>query len=802
MVDALLQDIRYAARLFRRNPLFTLAASSSLALGIGMNAAVFSVAQAALLRSWPAKEPERLVRIAATTPQSRDSSFSYPDYQDLAGATQALQGVLAYSRHAKTLRIGPESEWVLDDLVSPNYFDVLGIRAARGRTFTAGSIAGEPVVVISDALWRRAFNGDPALVGQTIVLTGRSYTVLGIGPPGFRGLERAVPTDAWLPAENESDKAGLANRSQRGFELLGRLRPGATAAQARAELETIGRSLADTYPTVNGARRLTLVSEDERVRSALFPALLLMTAVGLVLLISCANVAGLLLARSDSRRREIAVRLALGVSRGRLLRQLLTESALLASTGAALGLVIAWWLLRLQPALMPPTPFEVGFDLRFDRSVVVFTLIASALAVLVFGLVPALQASNVSVVPALKNGERSGGGWRGLWVRNMFVLGEIAISVVLVTASTLLVRSLLQSQGIDLGTNIGKQLVFFDLSPGVAGYDAQRSIGLFESVAEKTRAVPGVVRASFARRVLLSGSGGGAEQRVSIPGLSLPQAQANIRIKFNAVAPGYFEAVGTRLLKGRSFTPSDGASSARVVLISVTMAHRLWDAQDPVGRHLIAEGRDCEIVGIVEDAKINSVHEAAESYMYFPFSQLPSAEGTVIAEITGNEDRVIAAVRDRIRNVDANLPVTINTIRGLLRLAFWQDLIATWLVGALGGLGLFLAAVGLYGIISHRVSQRRRELGIRMALGAAAPDVRRMVLRQGLTLAGIGTGVGLIVSFGAARLMASMLYGVRPTDPLAFTASAVIVLFVALAASWGPARRALKVDPLQALRCE
>ena len=284
MVDALLQDIRYAARLFRRNPLFTLAASSSLALGIGMTAAVFSVAQAALLRSWPAREPDRLVRIAATTPQSRDSSFSYPDYQDLAGATQALEAVLAYSRHAKTLRIGSESQWVLDDLVSPNYFDVLGIRASRGRTFSAGSV-GEPVVVISDSLWRRAFNADPALVGQAIVLTGRSYTVLGIGPPGFRGLERAVPTDAWLLAENESDKAALGNRSQRGFELLGRLRAGATAAQARAELETIGRSLADTYPTVSGARRLTLVSEDERMRSALFPALLLMTAVGLVLLI-------------------------------------------------------------------------------------------------------------------------------------------------------------------------------------------------------------------------------------------------------------------------------------------------------------------------------------------------------------------------------------------------------------------------------------------------------------------------------------------------------------------------------------
>jgi predicted permease len=704
-----------------------------------MNAAVFSVAEAALLRSWPAKDPARLVRITATTPQRQDSSFSYPDYRDLGSATNALEGVLAYSRHAKTLRIGSESQWVLDDLVSANYFDVLGIRAVRGRTFSVGRVADEPVVVISDALWRRAFNADPALVGQTIILTGRSYTVLGIAPTGFRGLERAVPTDAWIPVETEYDKTALGNRTQRGFELLGRLRNGATPAQARAELESIGRGLAEAYLTVNSARRLTLVSEDERMRGVLFPALLLMTAVGLVLLISCANVAGLLLARSDSRRREIAVRLALGVSRRRLVRQLLTESGLLGSVGAAFGLVVAWWLLQLQPALMPPTPFEVGFDLRLDRSVVVFTCIASAFAVLAFGLVPALQATNVSVVPALKNAERSGSrSMRGLWVRNIFVLGEIALSAVLVTASTLLVRSLLQSQAINLGTDGRKHLVFFDLNPAVAGYDGQRSMDLFDRVAENVRAVPGVVRASFARRVLLSGSGGGAEQRVSIPGVSLPQAQPNIRIKFNAVAPGYFEAVGTRLLRGRSFTPADNASSARVVLVSETMARRLWDAQDPIGRHLIAEGRDCEIVGIVEDAKINNVHEATEPFMYFPFSQLPSVEGTIIAETNGDQDRVVATVRDRIRTIDANLPVTVATRHELMRLAFWQDSIAAWVVGALGSLGIFLAAVGLYGIISHRVSQRRHELGIRMALGAAAPECHADGARSGVEARGLG----------------------------------------------------------------
>jgi putative ABC transport system permease protein len=799
-----MQDIRYAVRLFRRNPLFTLAASASLALGIGMNAAVFSVAEAALLRSWPAREPDRLVRITATTSQGQESRFSYPDYRDIGAATHALEGVLAYSRHAKTVRIGSASQWMLDDLVSSNYFDVLGIRAARGRTFSAGSSAGEPIVVISDSLWRRAFKADPALVGQAIVLTGRSYTVLGIAPPGFRGLERAVPTDAWLPVENEYDKTALRDRSERGFELLGRIRAGATVARARAELETVGRGLADTYPTFNSARRVTLVSEGERLRSVLFPAILLMTAVGLVLLISCANVAGLLLARSDSRRREIAVRLALGVSRRRLLRQLLTESALLGSFGAALGLVIAWWLLQLQPALMPPSPpFEIGFDLRVDRSVVGFTLIASAFAVLAFGLVPALQASNVSIVPALKDGERGGGRWvHRLSVRNIFVLGEIALCVVLVTASTLLVRSLLQSQRISLGTNTHKQLVFFDLNPGFAGYDARRSVELFERIAQNARAVPGVARASFARRVLLSGSGGGAEQHVSIPGLSLPQAQPNIRIKFNAVATGYFETVGTRVLKGRSFTPADSASSARVVLVSETMAHRLWAAHDPVGRHLIADGRDCEIVGIVEDAKINGVHEATEDYMYFPFSQLPSEEGTLIAETVGDQDRVVATLRNRILSLDANLPVTVTTRHELMRLAFWQDLIAAWLVGGLGCLGVFLAAIGLYGIISHRVSQRRHELGVRMALGAAAPDVMRMVLVQGLKLASLGTGVGLIASLGAARLMSSLLYGVSPTDPLAFAVSAMIVMLIALGASYGPARRALKLDPLEALRCE
>ena len=805
-----LWDLKYSFRMLLKNPGFTAVAVLSLALGIGVNSAVFSVAEAALLRSWPAKAPEQLATIFAQTPQGTENDFSYPDYRDLNEQSRSFEGIVAWSRHQFTLRQETESQNFLDDWVSPNYFTVLGLSPQLGRTFTAEALSSsQPTAVVSDSLWHRVFNADPALVGKTILTTtGKAYTVIGIAPPHFRGLERGVPTDLWIPVTMEYGSEELGSRGFRDFELLGRLRPGATAARAKTELATISVRLAEAYPTTDKAINITLTSEQERLHGALIGTLMLMTIVGLVLFICCANVAGLVLARSEMRHREIAVRLALGAGRGRVVRQLLTENGLLALAGAAIGLLLAFWLLRLQPALMPPTGFDIGLDLRLDTPVILFTFTASALAVLIFGLVPALHAARPSLVPALKSEESSVGRGSGLRMRNTLVVGEIALSVVLVTASGLLVRSLLKSREINLGFNKQKNLIFCDLEPGIAGYEGQRSLAFFEQVAEKVGGLPGVKHATFAQRMLLTGSGGGANVHVSIPGFELPQGQPNIPIKFNAVGPGYFETLGTVRVEGRDFTATDGPSGAHVVIVSQTMARRFWPGKDAVGRHIVIEEKpwsllgDFQVVGVVEDAKIIHVHEDPEPYMYISFAQAPREWGTLIVETAGDPRTIVAGIRSEIRSQNAKVPVEIYTLHYLMQQAFWQDQTAASSVGVLGMLGVFLAAVGLYGVISYLVNRRRHEIGVRMALGAERQDVLCLVLAQGLTLAAVGTGIGLLASLAVTRLMSDLLYGVRPRDPLTFALSSVVVVVVALAATYFPARRATKVDPMVALRYE
>jgi macrolide transport system ATP-binding/permease protein len=803
-LETLAQDIRFGLRMLFKNPGYTAIAVLTLALGIGANSAVFTVAQAALLRSWPAKEPDRLARLIATTPQGQEINFSYSDYLDLAAQSKSLEGILAYDRRGKFLRVGNESQMVLDDVVSPNYFSVLGINAQLGRFFTAESSPGsEPEVVISDSLWHRVFNADPSLVGKQIWLTNRAFTVLAIAPPGFRGLQRGIPTDMWLPVATEYSSQELANRKAREFEVLGRLRSGATPAGVRVELDALGKGLAQAYPAIDKARNVALISERERLREAMTPTLILMTAVGLVLLICCANVAGLVLARSDARRTEVAMRLALGAGRMRLVRQLLTESLLLASLGAALGLLLAVGLFRLQPALLPPAEVELGLDLHLNTSVLAFTAIVTVLSVLVFGLAPAIQLSKTSLVSTLK-GEGTGAvrGVRRWTMRNALVLGEIALSVVLLTASGLVVRSLLFSRSLPLGFDRQRQLIFFDLLPGVAGYDSKRSAVFFEQAQEKAAALPGVRHAALARRVLLSDSGGGLSKRVSIPGVELPQGQLSIPVKFDSVDGNYFRTVGTRMIAGREFNSGDNPLAVRAVVISQTMAQRFWPGQEVLGRQIVAEGTACQIVGVVEDAKVNSVHEAPEPYMYFPFAQTPSEEGTLIVEAEGNPKALTARMLSEIQRVDRNVPVSVRTVDYLMQQAFWEDQMAAGFVGALGLLGIFLGAIGLYGVVAFTVNRRSREIGIRMALGAERRDVLQMVLGQGLTLALIGTGIGLVLSLAAMRLLSTMLYGVRPTDPLTFAGSSALVILVALAASWLPARRAASIDPMRSLRTE
>jgi predicted permease len=803
-LETLIQDLRFGLRVLGRNPGYTVVCVLTLALGIGANSAVFTVARAALLRSWPAKEPNRLVELISTTPQGSDYNFSYPDYQDLSAQSTTLDGILACSRHAKAVRVGSETIMVLDDIVSSNYFSVLGIPMQFGRTFSLGSTpTSASEVVISDTLWHRSFSADPSLVGKQVVLSGSSYTVLGIAPPGFRGLQRGIPTDLWIPVTTEYGSKERSQRDVREFEVLGRLRPGVTEAAARAELDTLGRHLAIANPAIDKARNISFISESERLRQAMIPTLILMTAVGLVLLICCANVAGLVLARAEARSKEVAMRIALGAGRLRLVRQLLTESLLLATAGAAAGLIVAAGILRLQPALLPPAGVELGLDLHLDASVIAFTLGVTLAALFAFGLVPAIQASRASFIPALSGQNQAPGRTvRRFTLRNALVLGEIALSMTLLSASALLARSLLISNSIPLGFDRQKSLVFFDLLPGLAGYDAQQSAHLFDQLEDRIAAMPGVHHATVARRMLLSDSGGGVQLQVSIPGVQLPQSQLSVPIKFNAVGRNYFQTMGTRLLQGRAFTSADNPSTGSVAVISRAMAERFWPGQEPLGRQILFNGKPSQIVGIAENAKINSVHETPEPYMYLPIAQMPGGEATLIVDAGGDAQSQITAIRAEIQRIDRTVPLNVRTLNYLMQQVFWADRIAAGFVAFLGVLGVLLGAVGLYGIVAFVVHRRSSEIGVRMALGAERGDILRMVLRQGLILAAIGTGAGLLLSLAVMHLLSSLLYGVQANDPLSFACSAIVVILVAAVATWIPARRAASIDPMQALRSE
>jgi len=797
------QDVRFGLRTMANSPGFTAVAVLTLAVGIGANSAVFSVAEAALLRSWPARDPGRIVRLVSRTPQGESVNLSYADYRDLAAQSHSFDEVLVCDRRGKDLNVDGGTLAVLDDVVSRNYFSVLGREPRVGRNFSAAA-NGSPEVIVSETLWRRAFHADPSLVGRQVVLTRRAYTVIGIAPPGFRGLQRGIPTDLWLPVDAESSPAELADRKFRGFEMLGRLRNGVTLEQAQVELATIAARLAASYPEADKAQTIGLISERARLREAMVPTLLLMATVGLVLLICCANVAGMLLARAEKRRKEMAMRLALGAGRLRLVRQLLTESLLLAFAASALGLLLAFGILRLQPALMPPAQFELGLDLRLDPAALAFTTAVSLFAVLVFGLVPAIQSARTGVLPALKADEQTGRRLlRRFTLRDALVVAEIALSTVLLTVTGLLLRSLMASQRMNLGFDSHRRLYFFDLAPGIAGYDLTRSAQFLREAETRIAATPGVVHAAIARRVLLSDSGGGSNLRVSIPGLELPQEQQSVPIKLNAVDEGYFATVGTRILEGRAFNGADTAASTRVAAISETMARRYWPGQSAIGHEIEAAGKDSwQIVAVVEDAKINNIHEGPEPYIYFPFAQSPTVWGTLIVETTGGSAAMTARLRQEIQALDPNVPIEVRNMDYLMEQAFWSERMSAGFASVVSALGLLLGAIGLYVVVAAVVSRRSREIGIRMALGAARRDVLRMVLFRGLRLGVVGALIGILPSLAVARQMASMIYGVSRYDPLTYAGSALFIAVVALAATWLPARRAASLDPMESLRAE
>jgi predicted permease len=704
--------------------------------------------------------------------------------------------------------------------VSANYFSTLGVEPKLGRTFrseedlTPGT---HLVAILSERLWTTRFSRDPQIVGHSIRLNQLDCVIVGVMPAAFAGTQPLIAPDVWVPIMLAGPLYPTAlpplteTRARRGLSVLARLRKGASLEQARAEIRALGRHLAEAYPDTNRWRRLTVDFEEATRRQQVERiAFVSLAVVGLVLLIACANVAGLLLGRSEARRSEIAVRIALGASRRRLIRQLLTESAVLSLLAGGAGLVLAFWFIHLLPALVPPTPVAFNFDFRIDVRVLAFTLVVALLAAPVFGLTPALLASRPNIVPALKGEpERPKLGGRRLNARSIMVVAQIALSLMLLVSAGLLVRSYFNTRQID-PSFVPRPMVFCTMAPQMVGYTDTQARGFYTELLERLAARPGVEHVSMVRHLPLNTLfGGGATLQVVVPGYTPPPGKDAFEFRYNVASAGYFDTMGVRLLKGRDFDARDRDTSSPVVIVNRVMAERFWPHEDPIGQHLTLlpragndRPRECQVVGVVQDTKHLTLTEAPQPYFYLPFDQESRSEMTVI--VRGKDEAQLAALfRLELVALDRSMPtLLVMTMSEHLRLAviFEQSLAAV--VSVVAGVALFLSVIGLHGVVAFLVAQRTREIGIRVALGARPADVVADVLKQGVRFAAIGSAIGLLLAGIAGRLMSGTLYDVSAVDPLTYAGVTALVMLIALMAAWLPARGAARIDPIVALRCQ
>jgi macrolide transport system ATP-binding/permease protein len=825
-IDTLINDLRFGARMLLRDKRFTAVAVLSLALGIGANTTLFSVSDAIFWRALPAVNNDRLFTLMRNDGMAW--TCSYPDYLDYRDRNQSFSGLVVYFPVAIAFGNGERSREVTGELVTGNFFEVLGVKMSLGRAFLPEEDQppdAHQVVVVSHEFWLREFGGDPQLVGKTIHLNNQSFTVIGVAAAGFVGISNPMRADLWVPmmmqAAVRPKEPSLLNHRNLGLFAFGRLKEGVSRAHAEAELETINRQLQQAYPASPQAddswRNLPLSLGPvngvlyQGIRQRLALGIKLATLVtGIVLLIACANVANLLLARGAARHKEIAIRMAMGAGRMRLIRQLLTESLLLALLAAAVGSLLAFWIKQVLLSTLPasPPPYELKPDLRLDARVLGFTLLLSMLTSVIFGLAPAWAATKPEVVPALKDESGTSGRRRWFSLRNSLVVGQISLSLALLVSAGLFVRSVRKAESIDPGFDTSNGLVMaFDLEK--LGYTNERGLQFYRQLAERVKAIPGVRSFTIADYFPL-GFGVGGSSRISIEGQPPPADGRPISVVRQLVGLRYFETMGIPILRGRDFTLQDMVSSERVVIINETMARRYWpnlkEIGEVVGRRLrIGANQDAPwnvIIGVARDSKIR-LREEALAGMWMPISKSYGLGFQVLVRTNAEEKATISALRREVATLDPNLPFKfITTLREYIGTYLWPAKLYAGLTVALGIAGLLLAAIGLYGVISYAVAQRTREIGIRMALGAQTHDVLKMILRQGARLALTGITIGLVLALGMARLVANLLYGVTATDPLTFAAVVSFLMGIALLACYFPARRATKIDPISAVRHE
>jgi predicted permease len=830
MEDEMFQDLRFGARMLLKQKGFTAVAVLSLALGIGANTAIFSLADALLWRALPGTHNDRL--FALVRGDGSGPTFSYPDYVDYRGRNRVSAGLAAYEGVTFAYGNGDHSRVVMGELVTSNFFEVLGAPMAQGRAFLPEedrAPGANPVVVVSHDFWQRGFGGDPQLIGKTAMFNNHSFTVVGVAAEGFAGASIPSRADVWVPmmmrAAVKPNEAPLLNdRQAETLWAIGQLKTGVTRAQAEAELETINRQLQQAYPAPNRfnldaatfqqSRRLTLAPARGTLlhgarQMATLGTTLATVVAGIVLLIACANVANLLLARAATRRREIAIRLAVGAGRLRLIRQLLTESLLLALLAAAAGLLLAFWINQLLMSVQPPfpPPMEFRADLRLDWRALGFTLLLSMLTGVIFGLAPAWAATRPDVVPALKDDTGTGDSRRRFSSRNLLVVAQVALSLVLLIGAGLFIRSLRHAQAIDPGFDTDNGLVM-TLDLGLQGYGEERGRQFYQQLVERLAATPGVRSVTVADYLPLGFFG--SLGQLSIEGQPPPTDGPPIMAMRQSVGLRYFETTGTPLLRGRDFTARDTASSERVVIVNETLARRHWpnlkDIGEVIGRRIRIGDPPAPwnvIVGVAGDCKYLGLEEEKWDGVWEPLAQNYAPSFQALARTATKTPNVAAAFRREVAALDPNLPIqNITTLRDQVGLHLWSARMIAGLMTALGGLGLLLAAVGLYGVMSYAVARRTREIGIRMALGAQARDMLKMIIGQGLRLTLAGVAIGLAGALALARMVANLLYGVSARDPITFVVVPLALAAVAWLACYVPARRATKVDPLVALRRE
>jgi predicted permease len=813
-----MQNLARSIRILTHQPRYAVLAVLTLAAGIGANSAMFGLLDAVYFRPLPLTDPYRLVDLTLISPGNRFSMLSYEEFQDIERNVGAFKDVMAVGGRGVTLNRNGEAQLLLINYVSGRFFPSLGIPMHAGRGFAPEDDRPEattPQVVINHHLWKERLGGPPDIIGRTIQLNSTPFTVIGVTAPGFVGLERIVRTDVWVTtAQAPFVVSGLRNelddRQRRWFSVIARLNDDVEVEQAGAALDLL---LAGWRASEARAghdyldARLVARSQRDANRQATTQGAVFLSLVGLVLLIACANVANLTLARGEGRRREMSVRAALGATRLDLMRQMILESSMVSLTGAAAGVLMASWLIQLFPALLPPGASSIMLDLRVDARLLGFAALLAALTTAFIGLVPAWRGSHVDITSGLKaqSGTTTGSG-AGVQLRDLLVIGEIALSGAIIIAAGLLVRSFAQTLDVSPGFDTRKDVATFYVVPGLKGYDRAGTYRFLEDCRGAASALAGVKRASYGIRLPAQGNEAGWSASFVVPGKAPPPGTEAFDIRYTMVGPAYFEVMGTRILSGRGIAEVDRPDSAPVAVISESMARRLWPGESALGRRIrmgVQRPIDREIVGVAEDIRIGGLYERAEMYVYVPYAQDAQSFGLLLVEAHGDPASIIAAVKRRIAEIDPALPVLkVSSFAEHMNLLLYEDRRNAWVALAIALLALTLGAVGVHGVVSLVTARRTKEIGIRVVLGAGRGQLLRLLLGRGVRLAVTGAALGIAGGVAAGRLLRSQLHGIDPADPWSLVLGTVICVTVAIGASFVPVWRAARLDPAVALRDE